>query len=43
MKTLKRMKPKIDICGTPDNKTWKTLYVSFIFTFCFLLFKKYFK
>ena len=36
MKMLKRMGPKIDPCGTPDNKTWETLYVLFIFTFCFL-------
>ena len=33
------MKPKIDPCGTADNKTWKTLYVLFVFTFCFLLFE----
>ena len=32
MKMLKRNGPKIDPCGTPDNKTWKTLYVLFIFT-----------
>ena len=32
MKMLKRMGPKIDLCGTPDNKIWKTLYVLFIFT-----------
>ena len=38
MKMLKRMGPKIEPCGTPDNKTWKTLYVLFIFTFCFLPF-----
>ena len=31
--------PKIDPCGTQSNKTWKTLYVLFIFTFCLLPFK----
>ena len=36
VKMLKRMEPKIDPCGTPDNKTLKTLYVCFIFTFYFL-------
>ena len=35
----KTMKPKIDPCGTPDNKTWKKLYALFIFTFCFQPFK----
>ena len=39
MKMFKRMGPKIDPCGTQDNKTWKTLYVLFIFTFFFLPFK----
>ena len=39
MKMLKRMGPKIDPCKTPDNKTWKTLYVLVIFTFYFLPFK----
>ena len=39
MKMLKRMGSKIDPCGTPDNKTLKTLYVLFTFTFCFLLLK----
>ena len=39
MKMFKRMGPKIDPCGTQDNKTWKTLYVLFIFTFSFLPFK----
>ena len=33
------MGPKIDPCGTPDNKTRKALYVLFYFTFCFLPFK----
>ena len=28
MKMLKRIRPKIDPCGTKDNKTCKTLYVS---------------
>ena len=32
---LKRMKRKIDPCGTPDNKT----FLLFIFTFCFQPFK----
>ena len=27
MKMLKRMGAKIGLCGTPDNITWKTLYV----------------
>ena len=40
MKMLKRMGPKIDPCGTQDNKTWKTLYVLFICTFSFLPFKE---
>ena len=40
MNMLKRMGPKIDPCGTSDNKTWKTLYVLLIFTFCFLPFKQ---
>ena len=40
MKMLKRMGPKIDSYGTPDNKTWKTLYVLFTFTFCCLLLDK---
>ena len=35
VKMLKRMKPKIDPPETPDNATWKTLYVLFIFTFFF--------
>ena len=35
MKMLKRMGPKIDPCGTPDNKTWKTLHVLFIFCILF--------
>ena len=39
MKMLKRMVPKINSCGTPDDKTWKTLHVLFILTFCFLPFK----
>ena len=29
------MEPKIYPCGTPDFKTWKTLYVLYIFTFVF--------
>ena len=40
MKMLKRMGPKIDPCGTQDNKTWKALYVLFICTFSFLPFKE---
>ena len=39
MKMLKRMGPKIDPCGTPNNKTYKAINVLFIFTFCFLPFK----
>ena len=35
MKMLKRTRPNIDFWGTIDNKTWKTLYVLFIFTFFF--------
>ena len=32
MKILKRMGPKSDPCGTPDNKTWKTLYLQILFS-----------
>ena len=39
MKMLKGKGPKIDPCGTPDIKTWKILYVLFIFIFCFQPFK----
>ena len=39
MKMLKRMEPRIDPCGTPDHKIWKTLYVLLIFNFCFLPYK----
>ena len=33
------MKPKIDPSGTPDNETWRKIYVLFIFTFCVQPFK----
>ena len=39
MKMLKRMGPKTDPCGTANNKTYKTIDLLFIFTFCFLPFK----
>ena len=40
IKMLKRTGPKIDPCRTPDNETWKTLYVLFIFICYFLSINK---
>ena len=39
IKKLKSIGPNIEPWGTPDKKTWKSLYMLLIFTFCFLRFK----
>ena len=36
MKILKDKDPKIDPCVTPNNMLLHELYLSFIFTHCFL-------
>ena len=36
MKILNNKGPKIDPCGTPNNISPHELYLSFIFTHCFL-------
>ena len=36
MKILNDKGPKIDPCGTPNNISTHELYLSFIFTLCFL-------